>query len=62
MTAQYRRLVKEICEQRKWIEDCESNGVSYSDGERGQKIREADEAHLKGLLSTVELLPPSHRR
>lgn len=61
MTSQYRRLVKEIADQHKWIEGCEGNGVSYADGERGIEIRRADENQLKSLLSQLDHLPPSHR-
>ncbi len=48
-----------IQEQRKWIEDCERNGVSYADGERGFHIRRADEAELRRIeteLKRVEVI------
>ena len=35
-----------VREARKWIEDCEANGVSYT-GENGWAIRRADERALK---------------
>lgn len=41
-------LINEISRQRKWIEDCEANGQSYT-GSNGQAIREADEQALKDL-------------
>lgn len=61
MTTQYRRFVLQIADQRKWIEGCEANGVSYADGERGQRIREADTNELRRLELALSLLPPSHR-
>lgn len=42
-------LVREMIEQRKWIASCEANGVSYADGERGARIRQADTDELKRL-------------
>ena len=44
-------LSEAILNQRAWIESCEKNGRSYADGERGIRIREADEAHLRDLES-----------
>ncbi len=61
MTKQYTDQVKAIADQRRWIEDCEANGVSYADGERGQRIREADEGALSMMLDKLELLVLSHR-
>ena len=40
-------LQNQIIQQRKWIEQCEENGVSYADGARGQRIKKADLAYLK---------------
>jgi hypothetical protein len=40
-------LKNQIIKQRKWIEHCEENGVSYADGERGQRIKQDDLAYLK---------------
>jgi len=45
-----------ITDQRKWIEGCESNGVSYADGERGQAIRTADANQLNALQTEFEML------
>lgn len=61
MTPQVRRLKKSIVEQRIWITDCEANGVSYADGLRGQKIRAADESHLRGLEAELEMFPDTHK-
>lgn len=44
-------------QQRKWIEYCESNGVSYA-GERGPVIRLADEAELARLEARLNEYPP----
>lgn len=55
------RLIRRIAEQRKWIADCEANGVSYADGERGIRIRQADEAELRGLEAELRLMPPDRR-
>lgn len=38
--------------QRKWVEECKKNGVSYS-GPNGRAIFEADMAELKRLESRV---------
>jgi hypothetical protein len=43
----------QLYQQRKWIEKCEANGVSYADGERGQRIREADQAELARIEEEV---------
>ena len=45
-------LQNEIARQRKWIEQCESNGISYA-GPRGPAIREADENALRALEKEV---------
>lgn len=42
----------QVARQRAWIESCESNGRSYT-GRNGQAIREADEAELRRLESTL---------
>ncbi len=42
-------LISQIIKQRKWIDDCDGNGVSYADGERGINIRQADTDHLHKL-------------
>ena len=47
-------LVREIDAQAQWINDCETNGVSYADDAgqyngRGAKIRRADERSLRLL-------------
>lgn len=60
MARQRERLIKAIAEQRKWIEDCEANGISYADGQRGCNIRNADENELRRLTSTLALIPPYH--
>lgn len=55
MKVKARKLRDRIIEQRKWIENCESNGVSYADTTpsqikpgltRGDAIRQADLDHL----------------
>ncbi len=38
-------LISQITKQQKWIEDCESNGISYA-GPNGGAIRQADNNHL----------------
>ena len=56
MKPKYHDLTTRIADQRKWIEGCEANGVSYADGERGRRIAEADENELRKLISIRELL------
>lgn len=43
-----------VINQRRWIEWCEQNGKSYSDGERGERIRQADLAELRRLESLAK--------
>lgn len=42
-------LKRQIIKQRKWIEECETNGISYSNPERGEAIRQADMDALRKL-------------
>ncbi|KKL90088.1 hypothetical protein LCGC14_1908170 [marine sediment metagenome] len=48
-------LRNQISKQRRWIEDCEDNGVSYT-GENGVAIREADTNYLKKLIHELSEL------
>lgn len=55
-----RFLMSQIIKQRRWIERCEANGKSYTDGQRGLDIKIADldylitlEAELTGYRDLV---------
>ncbi len=48
-------LRNQIGKQRRWIEECE-NGISYDDGERGQRIRQADMNALRELTDELAAL------
>ena len=47
------RLLSQIRNQEKWIAECEANGRSYTDGERGELIRRADWAELRRLSNLL---------
>ncbi len=49
-------LKRQIHDQRRWIERCEQNGVSYADGERGITIRQADEVALKDFEDELKMI------
>ena len=55
----YLKLLIRIAQQKKWIEDCEANGVSYADpvDGRGDKIRQADMNELTRLQSQLDHTP-----
>jgi len=53
-------LQKAIRDQRRWIENCNSNEVSYS-GENGPAIRQADRNQLDHLETRLKDLICSHR-
>lgn len=47
-------LIRQIQKQQKWIENCESNGKSYT-GENGIAIRQADNNYLHKLEVELRL-------
>ena len=48
-------LLEQIVKQKKWIEDCEANGVSYANAERGMLIRQADTNELYRLEKELRI-------